>query len=248
MLEPLPFTHSDRLVVLEEQVAEFRDIYPKLPVTANHFVNWERNSHSFQSMAAIEQKSVPLGTDEHPIQVKVVRATSGIFSVLGATPQIGRPFAEQEAQPGRDRVVALMNDLWRTQFQSDPAILGKTVRLDGFPYTVIRVMPRSFHLPVTQDLANNTDRAKPVEALMPQVFTPDLLAGAMSAMNADRPATAASRISNEVRVSPPSAMTASAMSEERDRCLAAGMDDFISKPVSYKVIEQMIMATLSQRE
>jgi two-component system, sensor histidine kinase and response regulator len=44
------------------------------------------------------------------------------------------------------------------------------------------------------------------------------------------------------------AMTASAMSEERDRCLAAGMDDFISKPVSYKVIEQMIMATCSHRE
>jgi two-component system, sensor histidine kinase and response regulator len=43
------------------------------------------------------------------------------------------------------------------------------------------------------------------------------------------------------------AMTASAMSEERDRCLAAGMDDFISKPVSYKVIEEMIMDTFSDR-
>ncbi len=177
MLRPLPFKHADRLVVLEEQVAEFRDIYPKLPVTANHFVNWERNSHSFEAMTAIEQNSVPMGTDGHPIQVKVVRATPGIFSVLNATPQIGRPFTAQEAQAGRDGVVVLMNDLWRTQFQSDPAILGKTITLSGYPYTVIGVMPASFHLPVMQDLANNTDRAKPVEALLPQVFPPGSAGG-----------------------------------------------------------------------
>ena len=85
--------------------------------------------------------------------MKVVRATPGIFSVLSATPQIGRPFTAQEAQEGHDGVVVLMNDLWRTQFQSDPAILGKTITLSGYPYTVIGVMPPSFHLPVMQDLA-----------------------------------------------------------------------------------------------
>ena len=183
MLRPLPFKHADRLVVLEEQVAEFRDIYPKLPVTANHFVNWERNSHSFEALTAIEQNSVPMGTEGHPIQVKVVRATPGIFSVLNAAPQIGRPFTAQEAQEGRDGVVVLMNDLWRTQFQSDPAILGKTITLSGYPYTVIGVMPPSFHLPVMQDLANNTDRAKPVEALLPQVFPQDRLAAPMRDFN-----------------------------------------------------------------
>ena len=126
---------------------------------------------------------MPLGIGGHPLQVKVVRATPGIFDVLDVAPQIGRPFAAQEAEPGRDRVVVLMNDLWRTQFQSDPGVLGKSITLDGFPYTVIGVMPSSFHLPVIQDFANNTDRAKPVEALMPKAFTQDQLAEAMGDFN-----------------------------------------------------------------
>src|ERR1700733_6091416 len=184
MLRPLPFQHPNRLVVLEERVAEFGDIYPKLPVTANHFVNWERNSHSFQSMAAMEQNSVPLGTDQHPVQVKVIRATPGIFSVLNATPELGRPFAAQEAQPGHEGVVVLMNDLWRTQFQSDPAILGKTITLSGFPYTVIGVMPRSFHLPVMQNFATQgSSHPQPVEALLPMAFSKDQLQDAMGEFN-----------------------------------------------------------------
>jgi predicted permease len=183
MLRPLPFPQPDRLVVVQEWVAEFRDIYPELPVTANHFVNWERNSRSFQSMTAIEQNSMPLGIGGHPLQVKVLRATSGIFSVLGVAPLLGRSFTAQEAEPGRDRVLVLMNDLWRTQFQSDPAILGKTVTLNGYPYTVLGVMPPSFHLPVVQDLANNTDRATPIEALLPMAFTQGQLAEAMGDFN-----------------------------------------------------------------
>jgi len=137
LLKPLPYPHPGQLVVMEEQVAEFRDIYPKLPLSANHFVNWQRNSRSFQSMAALREQSLPLGIGGHPLQVEVVSATPGIFPVLAAAPQLGRPFTAQEAQPGRDRVVVLMNDLWRTQFQSDPRIVGKTVTLNGFPYTVI---------------------------------------------------------------------------------------------------------------
>ncbi|MGH9607110.1 MAG: ABC transporter permease [Terracidiphilus sp.] len=188
MLKPLPYPHPGRLVVVEEQVAEFRDIYPELPVAANHFVFWQRNSRAFQSMAAMQDGSMPLrtgllGTGGHPLQVKVVLATPGVFSVFGVSPLLGRAFTPQEAEPGHDRFVVLMHDLWRTQFQSNPAILGKTVILNGLPYTIVGVMPASFHLPVVNAIATRSDAAKPVGALVPLAFSKDQLAEAMGDFN-----------------------------------------------------------------
>ena len=179
LLSPLPYRHPEQLVVLQEEVAEFRDIYPTLPVNATHFLSWQHNSHSFQSIAIMEQASMPLGTGGHPRQVDVLSATAGLFSVLESAPQLGRAFTPGEATSGHDRVVLLMNSLWRRQFQSDPHILGKTVTLNGFPYSVIGVMPPSFHLPLMQGF----DRAKPVEALVPLAFSKDRLEERMGDFN-----------------------------------------------------------------
>lgn len=184
MLRPLPYKNPQQLVVIEEVVAEFRDMYPKLPINANHFFNWQANSRTFHSMAVMDQRSMPLGMGGHPLQVNVVSATPGIFSVLSAGPQLGRAFTRQEAQPGHEHVVLLMNDLWRTEFQSDPNVIGKTVTLNGFPFTVIGVMPRSFHLPVAETMQDpNVARAKPIEALVPMAFSKDELEEAMGDFN-----------------------------------------------------------------
>ena len=184
LLRPLPYTHPDRLVQMEERVAEFRDIYPTLPMNANHFVNWESNSRTLESMAVMQQNSMPLGAGGHPIQVDILKATPGIFSVLDAAPELGRAFTSQEAQPGRDRVVVLMNDLWRNQFQSDPRILGTTITLDGYPYTVVGVMPQSFRMPVVDTFADPTsNRAHPPQALVPFAFSADQLKEAMGDFN-----------------------------------------------------------------
>ncbi len=180
MLRPLPYAHPEQLVVMEEQVAEFRDIYPKLPMNANHFFNWQQNSHSIQSLALMEEGSMPLGAGAHPLQVDVLSATPGIFSVLNIGPQLGRAFTEQEAQTGHEHVVLLSNQLWREQFQGDPAILGKVVTLNGFPYAVIGVMPQSFRLPVVETIAGpDKDRARPVEAVVPLALSKDRLEEAM---------------------------------------------------------------------
>jgi putative ABC transport system permease protein len=176
LLAPLPYAHPEQLTVMEEQVAEFRDIYPTLPMNASNFTFWQQNSRSFQSMAVMEESAVPLGAGGEPQKISVLSATPGIFSVLAVSPALGRAFTPEEAQPGRERVVVLMNGLWRRQFQADPAIVGKTITLNGFPYTVIGVMPESFHLPHTKNLASSeVARPQPVEALLPMTFSPEKL-------------------------------------------------------------------------
>ena len=183
LLKPLPYRHPEQLVVMEERVAEFRDLYPKLPMNANHFIFWQKDSQSIQAMAVMREDSMPLGMGGHPLQVDVLNATPGIFSVLNTVPQLGRSFVVEEAQPGHEHVVVLMNSIWRQQFQSDPRILGKTVTLNGFPYTVIGVMPQSFHLPLRNIAGPDADRAKPVEALLPLAFSKDQLQEAMGDFN-----------------------------------------------------------------
>jgi len=184
LLRPLPYAHPEQLAVMEEQVAEFRDIYPTLPMSANHFTTWQQSSHSFQSMAVMEEDAMPLGSGGQPQKIGVLRATPGIFSVLDVAPQLGRGFVTQEAQPGHEHVVVLMNGLWRQQFQGDPGILGKTVTLNGFPYTVIGVMPQSFHLPHTPSFTGaSTNRPQAVEALLPMAFSAEQLQEAMGNFN-----------------------------------------------------------------
>lgn len=186
MLRPLPFAQADRLVNLEEIAAEWSNIYPTLPVSANHFTFWQQHNRSFDSMAVMQQGSAPLGSEEgHPTQVGVLAATPGIFSVLQVQPQLGRAFTVSEAQQGNERVAILMYDLWREQFAGDAGIVGKTIRLSGFPYTLIGVMPQSFRMPAVQTIATigETNRPLPIGVLEPLAFSKDRLAEEMGDLN-----------------------------------------------------------------
>ena len=186
MLRPLPFTHADRLVAIDEKVAEWSNMYPTLPVSANHFTFWQQHSRSFEAMAAMREYSMPLGAQGRPLQVEIVTATPGIFSVLEVQPWLGRAFTREEAQPGHDRVAVLTWDLWREQFGGDKGIVGRTVRLDGYPYTVVGVMPESFHMPPLDVFGNkdsNQGTKAELGALLPLAFDKDALEEAMGDLN-----------------------------------------------------------------
>ena len=79
-----------------------------------------------------------------PVQVLGEEVTTNLFTVLGVSAAIGRVFGPDEDDPGRRRVVILMDAFWRAKFGGDRAILGRAAHFNGEPYDVIGVMPPGF--------------------------------------------------------------------------------------------------------
>src|SRR5215471_8055255 len=87
-----------------------------------------------------------------PAAVIGYKFSADFFDVLGVPPVLGRTFAQDEVQPGKDQVVVLSHRLWMTRFGGDQGAVGRNVQLDGKPYTVIGVMPASLRYPQSVEL------------------------------------------------------------------------------------------------
>jgi putative ABC transport system permease protein len=117
------------------------------PVSAPNFIAWREANHVFADMAAADEyRTVSLTPQGQPQALPSAAVSPNYFSVLGVSPELGRAFSDGEDQPGRDHVVILSHDLWERQFGSDASLIGRTIRLSRENYTVVGVMPASFHL------------------------------------------------------------------------------------------------------
>jgi len=135
------------------------------PASAPDFLSWREQTRSFSGLAAMDAwhdyTFTGYGPPEH---VMGMRVSANFFQLLGVAAAQGRTFLPGEDQPGREREVILSHGLWQRKFSADPAILGKTVDLDGQVCTVIGVMPASFNLWIFG-----------AQAWTPLVFTPNEL-------------------------------------------------------------------------
>jgi predicted permease len=156
VLQPLPFPDSGRLVSLDTLENIHHENSNQLhgmvrnDTSYPNFFDWRSQNKSFSSMASYAVQGVVLGADSNgpARRVSSVEVSSEFFTTLGVSPAIGRGFLRREEQPG-SRVAVLSHDLWKTQFHSDPQILGKTVVLSEQNYTIVGVMPEGFDFPIT---------------------------------------------------------------------------------------------------
>ncbi|HEX3743197.1 MAG TPA: ABC transporter permease [Bryobacteraceae bacterium] len=156
LFAPMPYPHADRLVMVWSRIQGSRN-----GIAAGDFLDWQRESKSFSGLWAWSDFSANLGGAEGPEQVSADQVTPGQIGGLGVTPMIGRDFMAGEDQPGKDRVAILANRLWKRRFASDREIVGRTIRINSEPYTVVGVLP-----PGQEDRMPN-------ELWVPLTFKPD---------------------------------------------------------------------------
>jgi predicted permease len=157
VLRPFSFEDPERVVFVVERWQEQDG-----NVSAGNYVDWREASRSFQELAAIDFLNVTLADPEAPDRVLGAQVTANFFPMLGVAPQLGRTFTSEEDQPGNEFVVVLSHEMWTTRFAGNPAVLGRSILLNGRPYVIIGVMPPGFDPMVAQE-----------QLWMPIAFTPE---------------------------------------------------------------------------
>ena len=118
-----------------------------LPLT---FARAWRSAGTFHAVHALIQQPATFGTGDDAVITGGARVTPGLLDDIGAKPIAGRLFADGEGRDGDTDPVVISESLWRSRFQSDPAIVGKSIVISGSPATVVGVLPASFAFPYAQ--------------------------------------------------------------------------------------------------
>ncbi|HEX6693935.1 MAG TPA: ABC transporter permease [Longimicrobiales bacterium] len=142
LLRPLPYTNPGQLVTIEHVYPSLDDLHA--PVSAQGFKVYRDETKSFTGVAVQTGGGVNLTGIGEPERLVGSRVSAQYFSTYGAQPAMGRVFLPEEDQPGAAKVAVLSDELWRRRFGADPAILQKTLTLNGEPYQVIGVMPAGY--------------------------------------------------------------------------------------------------------
>ncbi len=145
MLQPLPFSAADQLVrIYSIQKGMFNTFANPDGPSALDVRDFAQRSRSFQNMVAYDTwaKNVSFGESAgQPEQMAVGLVSAAYFEILDVRPIIGRLFSEDENQEGKNYVAAISAQLWRNRFAGDPSVLGRKIRINGEPYSIVAVMP-----------------------------------------------------------------------------------------------------------
>jgi putative ABC transport system permease protein len=149
-LRPFPYREPERLVSLRQDNASRG--WMGSEVSYLNFLDWQAQTRSYEAVAAYDGRSFNLSDDQEPERLQGNAVSWNTFRLLGISPLLGRDFREDEDRPGAAAVVILSHVLWQRRFAGDSGVIGRTLRLNGIPHTVIGVLPLPFQFPDDEQL------------------------------------------------------------------------------------------------
>lgn len=143
LLRPLPFADARRLVAVDTTTRNEPDSssYPD-------FVDWRAQATSLDGLAAYATAAMTLTGVGEASSLPTSVVTSDLLPMLGVTPLYGRVFVDADDKPGAPRTAILSEGLWTRRFGRDPALVGRSITLDGESFTVVGIMPARFEFPI----------------------------------------------------------------------------------------------------
>jgi putative ABC transport system permease protein len=148
LLEPLPFRDADRIVQIWHTPPQ--SSFPGMTtfaISPANFLDWQKENHVFDKMALYSGAHFDITGTGKPEAITSGIVSPDFFTALGVEPIHGRLFRPEENNPGQNHEVILSYNFWQTHYGTDPGAVGKTINLDGEPYTVIGVMGPAMNKP-----------------------------------------------------------------------------------------------------
>jgi predicted permease len=157
LLKPLAYRESHRLVAVREIWRQFSSRSSSLEVNERHFEYWRAHAASFDSLAQFIPLPMNLTGSGEAAQITIVHASGSLFDVLQVPAAMGRTLTAEDEREDRPRTVVIADALWRRRFGADPAVIGRSIALDGVPHTVVGVLAGDFRLPLGEALTARSD-------------------------------------------------------------------------------------------
>src|SRR5579864_1443137 len=144
LLRQLPYRNVEQVFWIWSDQAG----HDRTPFNVPDFIDYRESARTLSGFAGFFAYGANLSDEAAAERVQGIRATGNLFDVMGARARLGRALLPEDEQPGHEHVVVLAEPFWIRRFGGEPAMVGRTIRLNGEEYTVVGVLAAGFALPV----------------------------------------------------------------------------------------------------
>jgi hypothetical protein len=162
LMKGLPYPDGDRIMIIQ-RANPARGITRQNALPIQDYFDYKAQQHSFGDLATITSGTIYVSGEEKAERFDGSWISANTFDIVGVRPMLGRNFQAGEDTPSGEKVAILAYSTWRQRYNGDANIIGKRIRVNGVPYSVVGVMPEGFAFPNNDNIRHHVYSLSPAK-------------------------------------------------------------------------------------